>query len=115
MSGVPDLELVAQLNAFMRSVYVLWSWDQLLALKEGSHVEYRGNKENFLTFAVDLLEDARDEAPPYLRVYVHVCDLRLGKGLGSVYQPLCNSFLVYRDGKIDAEELVRFAYGWQTD
>jgi hypothetical protein len=115
MAGIPDKELVAQLNAFMRCIPFLWTWDQLAALRERTHVEYRGNDENFITFAIYLLENTTGEARPYLHVAVHICDRREGIVLGSAYQPLCNSFLWYRDGEVDADELARFAYAWQSE
>jgi hypothetical protein len=115
MAGIPDSEMVRQLNAFMHAVIAQWSWDELSRLFQGKHVEYRGPESNLLTFDIDVLEHALDAPRPYLNVAFHVCDLREDKGLGSAYQPLGNNFIYYRDGEIDFVELKRFAYAWQDE
>jgi hypothetical protein len=101
MPGIADKELVEQLNAFMRAVLELWTWDQLAALGNETHVEYRGNDENLLTFDLQLLEN-QTEGRPYLNVSVSVCDLR-ETGLGSAYEPFCTNFIFYKDGELDLE------------
>ena len=91
MTRIADDELINQLNAFTRAVVALWTWDQLAALDGDRHVEYRGNEDSLLTFALWLFENETN-GRPYLNVAVHVCDLR-EHGLGSAYQPLCNNFI----------------------
>jgi hypothetical protein len=113
MPGIPDSEMVAQLNCFMRAVITQWTWAELAALGKESHVEYRGPESNFVTFDLHLLENEANAPRPYLNVMVGICDLRDGKDLGSAHSPLCNNFILYRDGEIDAKDLAGFAYGWQ--
>jgi hypothetical protein len=110
MAGIPDNELVAQLNAFMRSVIAQWTRDQLAALGHEKHVEYRGPETSLITFDLYLLENEVNADRPYLNVAVSACDFREGKGLGSAYAPLYNNFPYYSDGSVDAQELSKFAY-----
>lgn len=109
MTGLPDKELVEQLNAFTRAVVELWSWEELAALGEGRHVEYRGPESNPLTFSLQILENDDLRGRRYVNVLVTVCDLREDGGLGSAYEPLANSFIYFRDGELDLEFKQTFA------
>jgi hypothetical protein len=113
MSRSPDGELVGQLNAFMRAVIAQWTFDQLVALGAESHVEYRGPETNLITFRLHLLENESAVNRPYLNVAVSACDFRGGTDLGSGHAPLCNNFIYYADGSVDAKELSSFGYAWQ--
>ncbi|HJQ97665.1 MAG TPA: hypothetical protein VJ826_05075 [Candidatus Polarisedimenticolaceae bacterium] len=105
MAGVADAVLIEQLNAFMRAVVAQWTWDELAALGSEMHVEYRGPESKVLTFDLYLLENETDGPRPYLHVGVAVSDVAHHRTFGSPYMPLSNSFIYYRDGGLDIEDL----------
>ena len=107
MAGISDKELRTQLNAFMRVVPQLWTWEELQALfKENEqYTEERGTKTNMISFELLLLEDDMQDNRRYLNVSVSANDARAGTGKGSVYQPFTNNFIYYQDGELDMEEL----------
>jgi len=109
MAGIPDKELLDQLNAFTRSVIELWDWEELAALGEQRHIEHRGPESNLLTFSVQVLENEELRDRRYLNVSVSVSDFRAGKDLGSAYMPLSNNFIYFRDGELDLEFKEDFA------
>jgi hypothetical protein len=88
----------------MEVVPSLWSWDALSRLHEldDTHTEERGNHENFIQFAFRVLEQDAKEGRPYIHVLVEVVDATRTSGYpGSSTTPLCTSFLLYADGKLD--------------
>jgi hypothetical protein len=111
MGGVDNSILIEQLNAFMHAVVAQWTWDELAALGERTHVEYRGPESNLLTFEIHLLENETSAARPYLHVMVSVSAVPWGKMLGSTYVPLTNSFIYFRDGALDIEDKRQFEVG----
>jgi hypothetical protein len=103
----PDTELANQLLAFMHSVPHLWNWDDLVRINSAraSHVEYRGQEGKGLTFLLEVLEIDRDDEGEYAHVHTHICDMREGKALGSVYIPLSGSVFIPRNGNVEYSEL----------
>ena len=103
MTGIDDKELIEQLNAFMRVIPKLWTWDELLNLydSQDNYVEYRGSESNLLTFDINVLEKDIEDGKTYLNVSVNISDLREGIVKGSTYRPVGNNFIWYKDGTID--------------
>ena len=106
MAGISDEELRAQLNAFMRVVPKLWTWEELQAMfaSDEQYSEERGTELNWISFELYLLEDDVQNGRRYLNVAVAANDAREGKVEGSAYQPFCKNFIYYQDGEIDMEE-----------
>ena len=106
MIVISDEELKKQLNAFMRVVPKLWTWEQLLELyeKNEQYTEERGNDNRWISFELLILEDDIQNGKRYLNVGISANDSRIGKIKGSVYQPFFNNFIFYQDGEIDMEE-----------
>ena len=91
----------------MRSIPLLWSWQELQSMyvRSEKFSEERGTSKNWISFVLDILEDDTQNGKRYLNISVAVNDVRSGKGLGSAYQPFCNNFIYYADGEIDMEKL----------
>ena len=101
---VSDYELTNQLYAFMQAVPVLWGWGRLKAMHEqkGHCVEYRGPKDNMISFEMGILEEGVKDNGRYLHVVVSVTDPDRTLGTkGSSTTPLATSFLVFEGGELD--------------
>jgi hypothetical protein len=101
---VSDYELTNQLYAFMQAVPVLWGWERLRTMNDDkeSYVEYRGPKDNFMSFKVGIFEEGVKENGRYLLVMVSVTDPDRAPGTkGSSKTPLTTSFLMYENGELD--------------
>ena len=99
-----DYELTNQLYSFMQAVPILWGWDRLRTMHQSneSHVEYRGPKDNLISFEVSILEEGRKDAGRYLHVSVLVVDPDRKHGTkGSSTTPLTTSFLMFENGELD--------------
>ena len=100
-----DVELANQLYAFMQSIPMLWTWDNVAEMhrNEGSHVEYRGPQEKPMCFDFRVLEIGEKNGRTYLHVAVAVTDPQRDKSAkrGRAWVPLASSFLWYRNGELD--------------
>lgn len=106
IGGIPDQELTSQLNAFMRAVPLIWSWQELAQwfASGQKHTENRGSETNWICFTLYVLEDDYQDERRYLHVAVSAWDSSNSRLSGSAYQPFCNSFLRYEDGHMDRGE-----------
>lgn len=113
---ISDFELVSQLYAFMATVPVLWSKEELEKLHAAneSHAEQRGPLSNFLQFEMSVLEQDVKNGKRYLQILVSVADPSRDAGVrGSSTTPLCTSFLWFEDGETDmplAREIYECTY-----
>ena len=101
---ISNFELANQLYAFMQTVPLLWGWERLNAMheKEESHIEFRGPKDNEISFDIEILEVGVKDNRRYLHVMVSVTDpdRTLHKN-GSSTTPLASSFLIFENGELD--------------
>ena len=107
MSGIPDEELELQLNTFMRSIPLNWTWNELQKFydRNEQYTDERSIDSNCISFEFSILEDDIQNGRRYLNISVNINDSRKGIGKGSVFQPLGNNFIYYQDGKIDIQDL----------
>ena len=114
MAGIPNNELVAQLNAFMRSVIAQWVREQLVALGSEMHVECRGPDNNPITFDLYLLEnEVAGRLSRYLNVAVSAYDFREGDGLVVRSRRCATTSSTTRMALSTPARLLKLAYGWQ--
>jgi hypothetical protein len=99
-----DFELTTQLYSFMESVPVLWGWGGLSQLRasDETYTEARGPADNFIQFALQVLDDGTKNGQSYLHVFVRVTDASRVPGRpGSSTTPLSTSFLLFETGEVD--------------
>jgi hypothetical protein len=101
---------VALLNAFMRRVQMDYTWEDVHALGDKTQYVDRYAGDGMVERCFRVLEREVATERPYLNVLVLVSDLHREDGLGSAYQPLCNNFIWFRDGEVDASEMTEFGY-----